>query len=178
MHPVFQTVHPSQWRRLFSSLSSPSSRVRALSLANCGLTDADVRGLTEALASAAAVSSAVEPTPALEELTLDSNLLSASAVLELLRAGRFLVALRVSNQLNCRFLGHRVESSVVDILASGNNPRLVNLGIVMEFRSCLNRVAVQLQRNLDKKSKLLLMFFIGEAVVVTLAFLDNYDDGD
>ena len=55
--------------------------------------------------------------------------------------------------MNSRYLGHRIESSIADLLSSGNNPRLVNLGLNMEFRGCLNRVAVQLQANLDKRSE-------------------------
>ena len=61
--------------------------------------------------------------------------------------------LRVSNQLNCKYLGSRIEAEIADSLTK--TPQLIKLGLTMEFRDTLNRTAVQLQKNLDK-SKLYL----------------------
>ncbi len=41
-----------------------------------------------------------------------------------------------------------MENEIADLLRS--TPKLVRLGINMEFRDTLNRTAVQLQKNLDK----------------------------
>ena len=52
-------------------------------------------------------------------------------------------------KLNCKYLGSRVENDIANALAM--TPQLVKLGVTMEFRDSLNRTAVQLQKNLDKR---------------------------
>lgn len=52
-------------------------------------------------------------------------------------------------QLNCKYLGSRVENDIANALTM--TPQLVKLGVTMEFRDSLNRTAVQLQKNLDKR---------------------------
>ena len=52
-------------------------------------------------------------------------------------------------QLNCKYLGNRIEKEIADALTQ--TPQLVKLGVTMEFRDSLNRTAVQLQKNLDKR---------------------------
>ncbi len=72
-------------------------------MANCGVTDSMAKTIAQAISSnnnSSSSSNNNSNNRNLEELTLDSNLLSADAVLELVRAGRGLVALRVSNQVN------------------------------------------------------------------------------
>ena len=59
------------------------------------------------------------------------------------------VGLSLSFQLNCKYLGHRIEKEIADVLAM--TPQLVKLGVTMEFRDSLNRTAIQLQKNLDKR---------------------------
>ena len=49
-------------------------------------------------------------------------------------------------QINCKKLGHQVEYEIAKLLESC--PQLLRLGITLEFRDPLNRVAKQLQRNL------------------------------
>ncbi|CAB4066818.1 unnamed protein product [Lepeophtheirus salmonis] len=61
----------------------------------------------------------------------------------------FLEELRVSHQMNCRYLGHQTESDIAHALQ--NTPNLVKLGVTMEFRDSLNKTAVALQKNLDKR---------------------------
>ena len=51
--------------------------------------------------------------------------------------------------MNCKYLGHRIEKEIADALSL--TPQLVKLGVTMEFRDSLNRTAVQLQKNLDKR---------------------------
>ena len=46
-------------------------------------------------------------------------------------------------------MGHRIEKEIADALSL--TPQLVKLGVTMEFRDSLNRTAVQLQKNLDKR---------------------------
>ena len=51
-------------------------------------------------------------------------------------------------QLNCKYLGNRVETEIVSALRE--TPQLVKLGLTMEFRDTLNKAAVQLKNNLDR----------------------------
>ena len=51
-----------------------------------------------------------------------------------------------SLQQKCRKLGHQVEQEICQIVQ--NCPNLIRLGLVMEFRGPLNKVATVLQRNL------------------------------
>jgi len=46
-------------------------------------------------------------------------------------------------------LGNRVENEIANALST--TPQLVKLGVTMEFRDSLNKSAIQLQKNLDKR---------------------------
>lgn len=56
-------------------------------------------------------------------------------------------------------MGNRIETEIANLLHE--TPQLVKLGITMEFRDTLNRTAVQLEKNLDRKSKTLFLTFLG-----------------
>ena len=60
--------------------------------------------------------------------------------------------LRLSHQLNCRWLGSRLEAEVASILE--DTPQLVKLGLTLQFRDTLCRAARQLQENLDRRKPL------------------------
>ena len=51
--------------------------------------------------------------------------------------------------MNCKYLGSRVENEIANALTS--TPQLVKLGVTMEFRDSLNKSAIQLQKNLDRR---------------------------
>ena len=55
-----------------------------------------------------------------------------------------------SLQLNCKYLGSRIENDIAQALLM--TPQLVKLGVTMEFRDSLNKTAIQLQKNLDKRT--------------------------
>ena len=46
-------------------------------------------------------------------------------------------------------MGSRVENEIANALTS--TPQLVKLGVTMEFRDSLNKSAIQLQKNLDRR---------------------------
>jgi hypothetical protein len=54
-------------------------------------------------------------------------------------------------QLNCKRLGHHVEFQIANL--AQNCPQLLRLGITMEFRDPLNRIAIILQKNLENHTK-------------------------
>ena len=58
--------------------------------------------------------------------------------------------LRFLQQL-CKRLGHQIELDIVNIIE--DCPQLLRLGLSMEFRDPLNRVAGVLQRNLSNHTK-------------------------
>ena len=53
-----------------------------------------------------------------------------------------------SSQLNCKYLGNRVENEIVEAVCAA--PQLLKLGIALEFRDALNKTAIQLLKNLDR----------------------------
>ena len=66
--------------------------------------------------------------------------------------------LRATNQA-AQCLGNRVEMAITKSIE--NNKTLLKVGLQFEFNDCRNRVAVHLQKNLDR---------IREVAVVILAF--------
>ena len=51
-------------------------------------------------------------------------------------------------QLNCKYLGNRVESEITAAVYEA--PQLLKLGIAFEFRDALNKTAIQLLKNIDR----------------------------
>jgi hypothetical protein len=58
-----------------------------------------------------------------------------------------LMEVKASNQ-QAQFLGNKVEMAITK--AVENNKSLLRVGLHFEFSDCRNRVAVQLQKNLDR----------------------------
>eukprot|EP00095_Tigriopus_kingsejongensis_P010120 maker-scaffold75_size407189-snap-gene-0.12 protein:Tk10120 transcript:maker-scaffold75_size407189-snap-gene-0.12-mRNA-1 annotation:"tropomodulin-like isoform x2" len=129
-----------QWKRLFDGLAK-NDHVELLTAANCDIFDS-VGGI---------ICDCLKENSNLKLLTLDSNSISGEMIVNLIRATshkKTLEELRVSNQLNCKYLGNRIETEISNLLPT--TPQLVKLGLTMEFRDTLNRTAIQLQKNLDK----------------------------
>ena len=57
-------------------------------------------------------------------------------------------AFSCTSQLNCKYLGNRVENEIVQAICEA--PQLLKLGIALEFRDALNKTAIQLLKNLDR----------------------------
>ena len=54
-------------------------------------------------------------------------------------------------QLTCKRLGHQIETEIANLVEAC--PHLLKLGVCLEFRNPLHRVALQLQRNLTSFKK-------------------------
>ncbi|XP_071745225.1 tropomodulin-1 isoform X2 [Lepeophtheirus salmonis] len=134
-------ISKAYWERFFEALGT-NEVVESLTATNTGINDP----------IALLIFSCLKNNRTLRSLTLDSNLISGGCLLKLIRASsinKSLEELRVSHQMNCRYLGHQTESDIAHALQ--NTPNLVKLGVTMEFRDSLNKTAVALQKNLDKR---------------------------
>ncbi len=148
---------------IFDALRDNKSAVE-LSMANCAMSDAAAAGLAAAL----------ESNDTLEKLNIESNKINPHTligVFEALNVQQVLKEIKASNQ-QAQFLGNKVEMAITK--AVENNKTILKVGLHFEFGDCRwesknndhlntalgskprltcssrNRVAVQLQKNLDR----------------------------
>jgi len=134
-------ISDQKWAALFTALRD-NSAVESLSAANCDLTDTIVKNLCDCL----------ESNKTIRSLNLESNSVSSAMVLEIIKATintKGLEELRIANQFSGQFLGSATEYAIIEILAKA--PHLVKLGVRMEFRDSLNKCAMALAKNLDRR---------------------------
>jgi len=111
-----------------------------LSLANITLNDYGAANLAAAL----------ESNSALLKINIESNNVSPQCLVKLFEAAnvqQVLTEIKASNQM-AQFLGNKVEMAITK--AVEGNKTLQRVGLHFEFGDCRNRVAVQLQKNLDR----------------------------
>jgi len=112
----------------------------SLSLANTCLTDW----------AAANFSHTIECNSTIEKINLESNNITPgtlSKLFEALNIQESVKELKASNQA-AQCLGNRVEMAITKSIE--NNKTLLKVGLQFEFNECRNRVAVHLQKNLDR----------------------------
>jgi len=134
-------ISDQKWSALFAALRD-NSVVESLSAANCDLTDSIVKGLCDCL----------ESNKTIRALNLESNSVSAEMVLTIIKSTintKGLEELRVASQFSGQYLGSAIEYALIDLLAKA--PHLVKLGVRMEFRDSLNKCALALAKNLDRR---------------------------
>lgn len=111
-----------------------------LSLANTCLTDWAAANLAHTL----------ESNGTIEKLNLESNNVTPATLTKLFDAinvQESVSELRATNQA-AQCLGNRVEMAITKSIE--NNKTLLKVGLQFEFNDCRNRVAVHLQKNLDR----------------------------
>merc|ERR1719225_1310728 len=111
-----------------------------LSLANITLNDYGAANLAAAL----------ESNSALLKINIESNNVSPQCLVKLFEAAnvqQVLTEIKASNQM-AQFLGNKVEMAITK--AVEGNKSLQRVGLHFDFGDCRNRVAVQLQKNLDR----------------------------
>ncbi len=124
---------------LFDALRTNAATTELL-MSNCTMGDG----------GAAALAAALENNSTLEKLSIESNRVSPHAlirVFEALAVQQTLKEIKASNQ-QAQFLGNKVEMAITK--AVENNKAILKVGLHFEFGDCRNRVAVQLQKNLDR----------------------------
>lgn len=149
--------HSNQWKRLFKALEEVNTNLKILSVSNCNLKDFEAEFISEALSK----------NSTLKSLTLDSNLFTSKSIISILKAisaSKSLEEIRINNQVLrsirfarffkidffqqfCKRLGHQMEMEIVEII--DDCPQLLRLGLTLEFRAPLNKLARILQRNLS-----------------------------
>jgi len=134
-------VSDAKWEALFLALRD-NSVVETLSAANCNITDHVAQLLCQCM----------ESNKTLRCLNLESNSISAGMVVNLIKSTintKGLEELRVTGQFSGQYLGSAVEYTIIELLPKV--PHLVKLGVKMEFRDSLNKCALALARNLDRR---------------------------
>jgi len=134
-------ITPAKWEALFNALKE-NSTVETISAANCDITDSIIQLLCSCL----------ENNSSIRSLNLESNSVSGDRVLDIIKSTsntKGLEELKVAHQFNNRYLGAAIEYALAEMIPKF--PHLVKLGVALEFRDTLNKIAVALTKNLDKR---------------------------
>jgi len=134
-------ISKEKWGLLFNALKE-NTTVETLNACNCDITDTIATLLCECL----------ESNKTIRTLNLESNSITADMVINIIKSTantKGLEELRVANQFTGQFLGSALEYAIIELLPKV--PHLVKLGVRMEFRDSLNKCAVALAKNLDRR---------------------------
>ena len=132
-------VSEKTFLEIFSALKD-NKVLSSLSLANTSLTDWAACNLAHTL----------EENDTIEKLNLESNNVTPqtlSKLFEAINVQESVTELKALNQA-AQCLGNRVEMAITKSIE--NNKTLLKVGLQFEFNDCRNRVAVHLQKNLDR----------------------------
>jgi len=125
---------------LFDALER-NNHLEELFLANTMLTDT----------AAIVLASAMGNNKTLVKLNIESNSVSPQTIariVETIGVHQTVTDFKASNQ-QAKFLGNKVEMAITK--AVENNKTILKCGLHLQFGDCRNRVAVQLQKNLDRQ---------------------------
>jgi len=132
-------IKEEKFLELFQSLQE-NSTLEELTIANTTLSDYAAGQLAKSL----------EDNIRLERLNIESNNVSPNTLLKIFEASNVqqqLTDIKAANQAS-QYLGNKVEMSITSAIEK--NKSLLRVGIHFEYGDCRNRVAVQLQKNLDR----------------------------
>jgi len=132
-------IKEEKFLELFQSLQE-NSTLEELTIANTTLSDYAAGQLAKSL----------EENIRLERLNLESNNVSPGTLQKIFEAANVqqqLTDIKAANQA-AQYLGNKVEMSITNAIEK--NKSLLRVGIHFEYGDCRNRVAVQLQKNLDR----------------------------
>lgn len=132
-------VSENQFLEIFEALRH-NDTLEQLAIANTTLGDF----------AAANLACSIESNKRLEKINLESNNVSPQTLVKLFEAANVqesLQEIKASNQ-KAQFLGNKVEMAITKAIE--NNKALLKVGLHFDFGDCRNRVAVQLQKNLDR----------------------------
>ena len=125
--------------QIFESLKE-NDVLSELSLANTMMSDT----------AAAALADALETNKTLEKINIESNNIAPQTMAKIFESINVMAAVKEfkgSNQ-QAKFLGNKVEMAITKAIE--NNKNIMKVGLHFQFGDCRNRVAVQLQKNLDR----------------------------
>ena len=133
-------VQENVFIEMFDALEK-NDNLKELQLANTMLTDT----------AAAVLASALGNNKTLEKLNIESNSVSPQTIariVETLGVHQSVTDFKASNQ-QAKFLGNKVEMAITKAVES--NKSILKCGLHFQFGDCRNRIAVQLQKNLDRQ---------------------------
>jgi len=125
---------------LFDALER-NDQLKELSIANTMLSDT----------AATILASSLEVNKTLEKLNIESNSVSPQTIARIIEAigvHQTVVDVKASNQ-QAQFLGNKVEMAITK--AVENNKSILKCGLHLQYGDTRNRIAVQLQKNLDRQ---------------------------
>lgn len=137
-----KNISDEKFIQLFEGLEI-NTHLESLSLTNVGLTDKTAQRLADAL----------EKNSTLRVLNVETNFISPSVIVRLIRAllkTKSIEEFRCSNQRS-QVLGNKIEMEITQLVEQ--NPTLLRLGLHLEFNDARHRVAAHLQRNIDRIRK-------------------------
>jgi len=132
-------VSEKQFLQIFEALKD-NNVLTNLSLSNTSLTDWAASNLCHTL----------ENNEIIESINLESNCITPQTLAKLfesLNVTQSITEFKAMNQA-AQVLGNRVEMAIAKSIE--NNKTLLKVGLQFEFNDCQNRVAVHLQKNLDR----------------------------
>lgn len=133
-------VSENQFLEIFDCLRTNQS-LTEFSASNTTLTDF----------AAANLACALESNKNLEKLNIESNNVTPQTLVKIFEAANVqqcLEEIKASNQ-QAQFLGNKVEMAITKAIE--NNKTLLKVGLHFDFGDCRNRVAVHLQKNMDRR---------------------------
>ncbi|XP_043267068.1 tropomodulin isoform X3 [Venturia canescens] len=134
-----KNISEEKFLQLFEALEV-NTHLETLSLTNVGLTDRTAQRLAEAM----------EKNSTLRVLNVETNFISPTVMVRLIRAllkTKSIEEFRCSNQRS-QVLGNKIEMEITQLVEQ--NPTLLRLGLHLEFNDARHRVAAHLQRNIDR----------------------------
>ena len=99
----------------------------------------------------AILASSLEVNKSLEKINIESNNVSPQTIARMVEAigvHQKVTDFKASNQ-QAKFLGNKVEMAITKAIE--NNKSILKCGLHLQYGDCRNRVAVQLQKNLDRQ---------------------------
>ncbi|KAK0157802.1 hypothetical protein PV328_011493 [Microctonus aethiopoides] len=134
-----KNISEEKFIQLFEALEI-NTHLESLSLTNVGLNDRTAQRLAEAM----------EKNSTLRVLNVETNFISPTVMVRLIRAllnTKSIEEFRCSNQRS-QVLGNKIEMEITQLVEQ--NPTLLRLGLHLEFNDARHRVAAHLQRNIDR----------------------------
>ena len=133
-------VSENLFMELFDALER-NDHLTELQAANCMLSDA----------AATILASALEVNKTLEKVNIESNSVSPQTltrIMEAIAVHQTVTDFKASNQ-QAQFLGNKVEVAITKAIESNKN--ILKVGLHFQYGDTRNRVAVHLQKNLDRQ---------------------------
>ncbi|XP_021919113.1 tropomodulin isoform X3 [Zootermopsis nevadensis] len=134
-----KNISEEKFTQLFEALPN-NTHLETLSLTNTAMTDPTALKLAEAL----------EHNNTLRVVNVETNFISPAVIVRLIKSlltTKSIEEFRASNQRS-QVLGNKIEMDITALVEQ--NPTLLRLGLHLEYNDARHRIAMHLQRNIDR----------------------------